>query len=223
MLKVNLGSGYIGLDDWVNIDNSMLARFSKWHLIHLLVRLRIIPHKPWGYVKWPRKILVRDLRRPFPFRDSSVDFVYTSHTLEHFKRYECLSILKETHRVMKEGGTIRVVVPDVELIANKYLQRDKKFFLEGMEHKPDRLLADMFLDIFFMDQNYSKRGLKGNILTRFTSLHRWMYDFDSMSAILSEAGFSKISRQRYREGRVPDLEKLDLLPQYSMYVEAEKT
>lgn len=44
MLKVNLGSGFQGLPDWVNLDNSIVARASRVPgLIPLLVRLRLLP------------------------------------------------------------------------------------------------------------------------------------------------------------------------------------
>ena len=38
------------------------------------------------------------------FDDGSVDEIYACHILEHFKRAEVSSVLKEWHRVLKHGG-----------------------------------------------------------------------------------------------------------------------
>ncbi len=45
-----------------------------------------------------------------PFEDSSLDFVATSHVLEHVANP--LAALREWHRVLRHGGIIYMVVPD---------------------------------------------------------------------------------------------------------------
>jgi SAM-dependent methyltransferase len=62
-----------------------------------------------------------DLRRGIPFPESTFDIVYHSHVLEHFERKAALNLLRECHRVLRPGGTIRVVVPDLERIVQLYL------------------------------------------------------------------------------------------------------
>ena len=51
---------------------------------------------------------------PNPTDDSTVDFVYSSHFLEHLYRADAQRILRESFRVLKLGGTIRISVPDLE-------------------------------------------------------------------------------------------------------------
>jgi len=63
-----------------------------------------------------------DLKQGIPFEDESVDAVYHSHVLEHFPPAEAIKFLAECRRVLKPGGVIRVVVPDLESIAKAYLQ-----------------------------------------------------------------------------------------------------
>lgn len=49
--------------------------------------------------------------------DESVDAVYSSHNLEHLYAHEVLIALAEFFRVLKPGGFVLIVVPDVQEIA----------------------------------------------------------------------------------------------------------
>ena len=66
-------------------------------------------------------VVAHDIRRPLPFAADSFDGVYHSHVLEHLTPADGQSLLAECHRVLRPGGTIRVVVPDLEAIAKNYL------------------------------------------------------------------------------------------------------
>ena len=63
-----------------------------------------------------------DARAGLPFPDASVDAVYHSHMLEHLDDASARSFLHECHRILKPGGILRVVVPDLEGIARAYLR-----------------------------------------------------------------------------------------------------
>ena len=47
---------------------------------------------------------------------------YSSHTLEHFDKADGRSFLSECHRVLRPGGIIRIVVPDLHVIVVDYLE-----------------------------------------------------------------------------------------------------
>lgn len=66
-----------------------------------------------------------NLLRGLPYPSSSFDAVYSSHVLEHFTQSQCLAMLRECFRVLKPGGSVRVVVPDIELTIDEY-QRVRK-------------------------------------------------------------------------------------------------
>jgi len=57
--------------------------------------------------------IIRDVRKGLSLKSKSVDMVYCSHFLEHFKKTEILEILKEIHRVIKTQGSLYVTVPNV--------------------------------------------------------------------------------------------------------------
>jgi predicted SAM-dependent methyltransferase/tetratricopeptide (TPR) repeat protein len=66
-------------------------------------------------------VISHNLTEGLTFADNSFDVVYHSHLLEHFPKRQAPVFLRECFRVMKDGGIIRVVIPDLEQIAKCYL------------------------------------------------------------------------------------------------------
>ena len=62
-----------------------------------------------------------DIRRGLPFPDATIDACYASHVVEHLRPIEAHNLLGHMHRVLRPGGTVRLVVPDLEGIARAYL------------------------------------------------------------------------------------------------------
>ncbi len=69
-----------------------------------------------------------DAGKGLPFRDGEVDACYASHVLEHLTQEQARTFLRESYRVLRAGGIIRLAVPDLEGIAREYLRT-----LEGAE------------------------------------------------------------------------------------------
>lgn len=62
-----------------------------------------------------------DLGRPLLFPEASYEVCYMSHVLEHLPRERVPKLLLEVLNTLKPGGVLRVVVPDLEMIARLYL------------------------------------------------------------------------------------------------------
>lgn len=58
----------------------------------------------------------------FPYPDSSLEAVYSSHVLEHFDRDQGRFLLAESYRVLRQGGILRIVVPDLQGSCTEYLR-----------------------------------------------------------------------------------------------------
>ena len=70
--------------------------------------------------------------RSFPVEHrGTFDEVYASNILEHFNRFEVESVLKEWVSLLRPGGLIKVIVPDVGEIARQYAggMIDHEFFV----------------------------------------------------------------------------------------------
>jgi predicted SAM-dependent methyltransferase len=115
--------------------------------------------------------MVCQLNKLDTFKDSSVDLIYCSHALEHFKRYDCEGVLKEWHRVLKPGGILRVAVPDFEAIVKIY-----------QEYKDVELL----IGLLYGGQDYQY------------NYHHVVFDFNSLSELLTNVGFTQIRRYNWK-------------------------
>ena len=54
----------------------------------------------------------------------------------------------------------------------------------------------------------------------FLARHKYMYDFELIKNVLEDVGFSGVTRCQYQQGRVPDIDFLDVYPDISLFVEA---
>ncbi len=57
---------------------------------------------------------VKALMWDLPYKDGEVDVIYSSHALEHVSKYQVVPTLREWKRVLKIGGRLEIVVPDLE-------------------------------------------------------------------------------------------------------------
>jgi len=141
-----------------------------------------------------RRLYYLDATKPFPFADGTFDYVFTSHMLEHLHPADGAACVSEVHRVLRPGGLVRVVVPDLDYHVERYDPR-----------RPDDLLASIY--------SYEGRSREPS--------HRWWYNEHSLGDLFGRSGFATWTRRAYREGRCPDLELLDSRP-LSLFMEAEK-
>lgn len=192
-----MGCGPSGIDGWQNYDWGVLPLLSKMPLVRsFLVKIGWLSA---SYVtKWPEIRLVNIVYR-LPLESESVDYIYCSHVLEHFEKYEGVTILKECARVLKKGGIMRIVLPDLNKLVNNY---------KGAE-KFNR-------DFYGFDKD------KKSMTKIFIRSHQWMYDLESITKLL-KANF-EVKERSFGRGKVPDLDKLDLESHrnHSLYIEAIK-
>src|SRR5437870_3607063 len=110
---INLGCGLVVAPGWINIDNSPNARLAKYPRFQWLAwKLGVLSDEHFA-IQWPKSLLVRDLRKPLPFADCSIDYVYSSHVLEHLSLSHAQRLVSEIVRVLRRGGLVRLVVPDL--------------------------------------------------------------------------------------------------------------
>jgi predicted SAM-dependent methyltransferase len=82
-------------------------------------------HKAWVNVDMSSNsphVKSYNLLNGIPFPDDQFDVVYHSQVLEHFSKEKAPSFARECFRVLKPGGIMRVVVPDLENIVREYIK-----------------------------------------------------------------------------------------------------
>ena len=109
LIKLNLGCGENVVDGWVNTDYSIGARIGKIPVIK-----RVVKNLGVFSVDWNDQILISDLTKPFPWQDNEIDIIYSSHALEHLDKSDGRAFIGECYRVLKPGGIVRIVVPNLD-------------------------------------------------------------------------------------------------------------
>lgn len=235
MTKINLGSNKLGLASWINIDNHIGLKIGSSKTLtgiaKTVIKLGWLKYKTTDVIlEPPPNLLFVDLTKgKIPFKDNTVNYVYTSHFLEHLYRWQALALLKECHRVMRHEGWIRVVVPDLEVLARQYIaykegQARAQEFWDTVE---DKQTPTQKVNILF--GHYPNKPARGVLEKQLKRLfpneheHKWLYDFEDMKNLLEEAGFVNITRTQREKGKVPDLDKLEAKSHsISLFVEAKK-
>lgn len=169
-MKLHLGCGHNLLEGWVNIDG--------WR----------IPPKPGC------EFIEHDLTKGIPQPDNSVDLIFTEHFLEHIEREEAVVLLRDCRRALKPGGVMRIVVPDLGYLVQKYVANDLNWGGEGGWQPKDRCTM--------LNQGMRSWG------------HRHLYDHDDMVRLLDEAGFKDFPPVPWRVSKTPELHALEVRPQH---------
>jgi len=143
-----------------------------------------------------------------PCADMSAAAVYSSHMIEHLDRAQARAFLAEVRRVLRPGGVVRIAAPDLSLLARDYVATgDADGFVAGIHMGLDRPAGP---------RGWLKWTLVG------PRHHLWMYDGESLAALLREAGFTDATVMRAGLTRIERPGELDLSEraQESVYVEA---
>jgi SAM-dependent methyltransferase len=198
---------------WNNVDFSPYARLR--HHMGIASVLRRI-----GLISEPRfaqfslvapDVIAWNLMRGIPFADGASDTVYHSHLLEHFDRDDALNLLIECRRVLKPGGLIRVVVPDLETWVDAYRQSASNAIAGGGISGHEQVIDDLFGQ-FVQRQPPTRRSQKplvrwlerlilgDSASTGWT--HRWMYDRFTLPALLVRAGFDEVRIMSASDSRI---------------------
>jgi hypothetical protein len=177
-LYVQYGCGGCAPEGWVNYDASLTLRYERLLLIGKLYTK--------NQHRFPRNVLYGDIVRGLPLRPGSCRGVYASHVLEHLALEDARVALKHTYSYLEPGGVFRLVVPDMEYLARKYV-RD----LDA----GDRSALYELMKGCHLGRKASPRGIAKRLASVFgRSRHLWMWDFVSLAAELEEARFRSIRR-----------------------------
>lgn len=194
-LKLHLGCGPNRLPGWLNIDAHPAE-------------------------------LALDLRWQLPFATASAELVFMSHVFEHlYYPEEASAVLAEIHRVLIDGGRLRLIVPDIELCINAYVERNEAFFSRRRHTWKWWSPAATRLEDFL---SYAGAGPRAS---HFLEGHKFGYDFETLEHALLQAGFSTVLRSTYMGSDVEALRIDDASGvagasfdghNYSLFVEAIK-
>ena len=143
-----------------------------------------------------------------PWEDGAVQHLFCSHMFEHVPHTRLENILLEFNRVMKIGGIVRVLCPDLKKIAKAYVDEDTQFFTaasnEDENIRTDLGLGGMFMNFIVspgQDTALFDRDLSGFIAGY---AHLYAYDFGMLRVLLERTGFTNVTQKGFCESKLGD-------------------
>lgn len=109
------------------------------------------------------------------FEENEIDLIYASHFLEYLEPKKAEYLLCRWLHVLKPGGTIRLAVPDFEIMMRLYACGDYRLS-------------------YFLGPIYGEMESDGQ-----TIFHKTGYDFPSLKYILEDVGFVDVRRYNWQE------------------------
>jgi len=166
-IMINLGSGHWKFEGWVNVDIDVDSRPD----------------------------VCADLSHGLPFRDRCADFMHSEDFIDQLTLPQAGRFLRECHRILKPGGVIRVLTPDVEQLAKMYL------------HRPEALKS-LWRDHVGVALRYGTAAEILNLGMRFAG-HTFLYDAETFARLATDCGF-RAERVSFQASEFPELRGHDL-------------
>jgi predicted SAM-dependent methyltransferase len=120
-----------------------------------------------------------DLKKGIPLGDDSVDRIYTSHMFEHIPYKHLVGFVGECKRVLKDGGSLSVCVPNAGFYIRAYIE-GKNFRESSSYFQPAVVHTGSFMD-------------QVNYIAYMDGGHAYMFDQENLVNTLKKGGFTKVS------------------------------
>ncbi len=121
-----------------------------------------------------------DLRKGIPFPDASVDAIYSSHLFEHLTYQQGQSVLAESMRVLKPGGTFSICVPNARIYIEVYM---------GIKEVPDEFFG--WRPAF----NRTTAIDAVNYVAYMNGEHKYLFDIENLLHLLNLAGLTDVKER----------------------------
>ena len=168
--KLHLGCGDLILDGWLNTD------------------------------AYPRRLGVAfcNAAKRFPFPDNAFAYVYTEHMIEHLPQIGGENLVRESFRVLRPGGRLRIATPDL----------NKIFALK----RPN--ISDVEREYLAWQTAQIPNAIDGSpcfVINTFVRAwgHAFIYDFDTLKQILKRNGYTDVQEYAPGESDVPELRNIE--------------
>jgi ubiquinone/menaquinone biosynthesis C-methylase UbiE len=184
MKYVQYGSHFCAPKTWRNFDASPTLLFERIPVIGMLYTK--------NDSRFPSNVEYGDIVKGLPVPNESCEAVYCSHTLEHLSLEDLRLALKNTYKILKNGGTFRLVLPDLEYAIQKYIN-------DQSPAASINLLRELSLG-----KEVRPKGIMGLLSEWFgNSNHLWMWDFKSLERELKDQNFTEIRRACFADSLEP--------------------
>jgi SAM-dependent methyltransferase len=148
---------------------------------------------------------VADIRDGLPIATNRFHYAVSVHALQELAYPELVPALQELRRVLKPGGTLRLVLPDLLKGVDAFRAGNRDYFAV-----PDKEVARL--------------GSKLAVQLVWYGYTRSVFTPDFIEELLLKAGFSAVAHCAFNQtqSRWPEIVELDSRERESLFVEATK-
>lgn len=148
-------------------------------------------HKGWlntDYQPANFNIMFLDASKKFTFKDNTFDYIFSEHIFEHLKYSAAFNMLKESYRVLKKGGKIRIATPNLQFLIDLFNNNHSPIQKEYVNWSSSEWISYVkseFKDdttIFVINNFFRDWG------------HEIIYDFRTLKSFLEIVGFSNVAQ-----------------------------
>lgn len=170
--KLHIGCGYMRAEGFINIDVFQTTATD------FICKVENLPQ----YIK-----------------SNSIKLIYSSHTLEHFSRYDSIQVLRMYYDFLIPSGELEISVPDLI----KLVDSVKKTNLD------------------FKNMELIQGVLMGGQETRY-NYHKSIYWYSFLKQILLNIGFKKVSKYTKSPNFLGDIFDASSVAEISLNIKAKK-
>lgn len=157
----------------------------------------------------PGSTVIRlDLARgSLPHGDSSVDYVFSEHFIEHITKPQGVALFREIYRVLKPEGVFRFSTPDLNYLVANYAR--------WRNQQPIAPIPSVWAPKSACDMVNEGMRLWG---------HQYLWDSEELSAVLWEVGFKSAWDCQWHKSVHEALRDLEVRPFHGeIIIEAAKS
>lgn len=144
-------------------------------------------------------VIYMDAAARFPLPDRSIDYLFSEHLIEHLSYEGGLHLLRESFRVLKPGGKIRVVTPDLEFYLSLFTASRSEMQERYLRWATRAYLPQVEINHPTLVLNHHVRHWG----------HQFLYDRETLSRSVTAAGFVEPSYHRANETDEPAFKGLE--------------
>jgi predicted SAM-dependent methyltransferase len=149
--------------------------------------------------------VVADILSGLPLDDDGIDYVVSVHALQEIPYPGLVPALRQLRRVLRPGGVLRLVLPDLDKGIRAYLAKSPDHF-------------------HISDEEAKSLGGKFIVHMLWHGYSRVLFTHDFVEELLLKAGFARVAHCQYHETTSPHagIVELDNRAGESLFVEAVK-
>jgi predicted SAM-dependent methyltransferase len=144
-----------------------------------------------------------DITQCLPYLDDYADFIYCEHGLEHVPIQHGVHFLKECYRILKPNGVVRIAIPCVDILRQKYDER----YEQMKNERPDELKK-----IGFPAMNKAVAVYQ----LAFSFKHQTVFTIGVLNEFMKLCGF-QTNECNVNESQHPELRNMDGLRRRSKF------